>query len=138
MAPQTLMLLRVARSAQNCWPDFQTFRLGELCLVFVGCEEQFAFKHQRTGYVKQIDGSGSQAFGVSRGKLRRAVNRRLHVQHHVEQCAPGKKMFQAREGSVPLPRNMLALAGRNGATLVKSPLKDRIANLQCMQRQKEQ
>jgi len=60
--------------------------------------------------MKQIDGSRSQTFGVSCGKLCGASNGGLHLQGHVEQGATGEVVLKTGQRCVALARNVLALA----------------------------
>lgn len=101
--------------------DFQAFGLGKLCLPPVRGQEQFALERERGGHVKQVNGSRSQTFRMSRGKLRGTGDGGIHVQSHIEQRATGHASFETSEGGITLPRNVLALPRGDRASLVDLP-----------------
>ena len=103
------MLLARAKSPNG--HDFQPFSFRQLRLPHVRRQEMFAFKRERTGHMKQVNGPGSESFRVGRGEVHGTSDNGVHVQRHVEQGATGEEMFEPGQCGIAFARDGLAFAG---------------------------
>jgi len=104
-----------------------------LGLADVRREEKLAFQSQSTGNVEKINSTCSKALAMDGRKLNGSVDGSVHVQRHFQQSPSRDEAIHAGQRGIALTRDVPALAGGPGTTLVKGALKNGIADFQCVQ-----